>query len=163
MSGLNNVVKQPTRENTFLVLILAPGDGKVHFLPKHGSSDHRIIYAELDLGLVGIEEPPKHRKVFQWGKTRWGELKKEAKITDFNFEGLGVQEAVDTVTAKLQELTNKHVPSSVPTVSRPLPWWDAKCEKVWHWKKRACRYGCCPVAIRRETKICNRVCRKALK
>ncbi len=32
-----------------------------------------------------------------------------------------MQEAVDTVTAKLQELTDKYVPSSVPTLSRPLP------------------------------------------
>ena len=80
------------------------GKVKVHILPKLGSSDHRtIIYAELDLGLVGIEEPPKQRKVLHWGKARWGELKKEVKKTDFNFEGLGVQEAVDTVTAKLQE------------------------------------------------------------
>ena len=70
---------QPTREDAFLDLILTPGDGKVHILPKLGSSDHRTIYAELDLGLVGIEEPPKQRKVFHWGKARWGELKKEVK------------------------------------------------------------------------------------
>ena len=72
-----------------------------------------------------------------------------------------MQEAVDTVTAKLQELTDKYVPSSVPTLSRPLPWWDAKCERAWRWKKRAHFDGGCPHAIRKETKICNRVCRKA--
>ena len=82
-------------------------------------------------------------------------------VTNFNFEGLGVQEAVDTVTAKLQELTDKYVPSSVPTLSRPLPWWDAKCERAWRRKKRAHLDGGCPDAIRKETKICNRVCRKA--
>ncbi|CAN0132624.1 unnamed protein product, partial [Heterosigma akashiwo] len=43
MSGLENVVKQPTREKAFLDLILTPGDGKVHILPKLGSSDHRTI------------------------------------------------------------------------------------------------------------------------
>ena len=74
-----------------------------------------------------------------------------------------MQEAVDTVTAKLQELlTDKYVPSSVPTLSRPLPWWDAKCERVWRRKKRAHLDGDCPHAIRKETKICNRVCRKAM-
>ena len=77
MAGLKDVVKQPTREEAFLDLILTPGEGKVHILPKLGSSDHRTIYAELDLGLVGIEEPPKQRKVFHWGKARWGELKKK--------------------------------------------------------------------------------------
>ena len=30
MSGLKNVVKQPTREEAFLDLILTPGEGKVH-------------------------------------------------------------------------------------------------------------------------------------
>ncbi|CAN0031415.1 unnamed protein product, partial [Heterosigma akashiwo] len=74
--GLKNVVKQPTRKDAFLDLIMNPGHGRVHILPKLGSSDHRTIYAELDLGLVGIEEPSKQRKVFHWGKARWGELKK---------------------------------------------------------------------------------------
>ena len=101
MAGLKDVVKQPTREDAFLDLILTPGDGKVHILPKLGPSDHRTIYAEHDLGLVEIEEPPKQRTAFNWRKARWGELKKMMRRTTFNFEGLGVQEAVDTVTAKL--------------------------------------------------------------
>jgi hypothetical protein len=35
----------------------------------------------------------------------------------FNFEGLDVQATADMVTAKLQELTDKHVPTSIPTLS----------------------------------------------
>jgi len=79
--------------------------------PKLEQSDHSTIYAELDLGLEGIEEPPEHRKVHNWGKPRWGELRDEVKKTNFDFEGLGVQEAVDMVVAKLQESTDKSVPS----------------------------------------------------
>ena len=42
MPGLENVVNQPTREDAFLDLILTPGDGKVHILPKLGSSSHHL-------------------------------------------------------------------------------------------------------------------------
>ena len=36
MAGLKDVVKQPTREDTFLGLILTPDDGKIHILPNLG-------------------------------------------------------------------------------------------------------------------------------
>ena len=67
MSGLKNVVEQPTREEAFLDLILTPSEGKVHILPKLGSSDHRTIYAELDLGLVGIEERSRSKERYSTG------------------------------------------------------------------------------------------------
>jgi len=81
-----------------------------------------LILAGLNKGTIKAKE--------RW-KARRGGLQKKAKGISFSFERLEIQEAKDVVTNYLQELIDRDVPASASTGFRPLPWWEAKCVKVW--------------------------------
>ena len=41
------------------------------------------------------------------------------------------------VTKKISEIIDKHVPSTIPTMKRPVPWWNKMCQKAWEKKQHA--------------------------
>ena len=80
-----------------------------------------------------ISSPPFHRRVYHWTRTNWDCLSHHFSSVTWDMSG-SVESIVSRTTAVIVSATHQFVPSCVPKMVRPTPWWDRYCERAWQWK-----------------------------
>ena len=137
--GLLQLVSKPTRGEATLDLVVGPYEGSVTHLPHCGSSDHQTLLVTLARILETPSVAPK-RTVYHWKRAAWNQMVGEFRSTNWDLPD-NVEAAVESITSKITAVTNKFVPRSSPTMARPFPWWDRRCQKIWTKKETAWRIG----------------------
>jgi hypothetical protein len=133
--GLNQLANKPNRGCNILDLIICPAEGNATNLPPCGSSDHATVLSKINLALEYITMPPPNRKVYHWRRAHWSHIKgaiKRITIADGD-----VNVMTEDLTTKLQEITDRYVPNSVPKLVRKLPWWNKRCQEAFEKKQRS--------------------------
>ena len=138
---LLQLVSRPTRGEAILDLVVGPYEGTVTHLPPCGSSDHQTLLVILARALETPSAPSK-RTVYHWKRAAWNQMVGSGSFRSANWElPANVDAAVESVTRKINAVTNKFVPRTNPTMIRPFPWWDRRCQKIWSKKEMAWRSG----------------------
>ena len=154
-NGLGQIVKKPTRGDNTLDLVISPFEGNVEYYEGCGTSDHQTLIAKMQLVLETVEISPYH-----WKQADWGQMKKEMKKIQIDFTNMSSDEAADITTKKIKEIIDKYVPSKIPKMRRPLPWWNLQCERAWLKKKEAFDSGDRKIFAVRKKKA-NKIFKKA--
>ena len=111
--------------------------GLVEELPNLNTSDHVVTLLRLDNLIIPIITPPA-RRVFQWCRAPWSSLLCYFSLYHWDFPD-SVESSVDYFTNVLVSATHKFVPSCVPKLCRPTPWWNRHCEVAWQEKMKLWR------------------------
>ena len=129
-------MSKPTRGEAILDPVVGPYEGNVTHLPHCGSSDHQTL-----LALARVLETPSvapKRTVYHWKLAAWNHMVGEFRLTNWDLPD-SIEAAVESITGEITAVTNTFVPRSRPTMTRPFPWWNWWCQKIWMNKETAWR------------------------
>ena len=132
--NLHQLVDFPTRHDAILDLILSEHPGLVEQLPNLNTSDHIAILLRLETLTIPTATPPDHR-VFHWSRAPWNRLLHYVSSYHWDFPE-SVESAVAYFNSVIDSATRKFVPSCVPKLCRPTPWWNRHCEVAWQGKMK---------------------------
>ncbi|XP_072020074.1 uncharacterized protein [Amphiura filiformis] len=140
--GLDQVVKYPTRGDNILELFFTTNSSlveKTRVLP--GMSDHNGI------PLITIDTKPKTnktkpRRVFQFFKADWSSIKHDLAEISSDFcdivpDLVSANELWMDFKNRIQETTEKNVPSRLVSGGKKLPWVDHKVKNALRHKHKA--------------------------
>ena len=121
---------------------------------RHGSDHHPIEITKLSPPEVG-----ERALRFKTEKANWEKYMDLTKKFEIVEDCVDIDEQVQHITQFLQEAAMSSMPISTERSSKkpPLPWWDAKCEKVHRERKRAQR------ALHRNNNLSNAIAYKRLR
>ena len=113
-----------------------------------------------DFNFASPSAPP-HRHVYHWSKANWGHLSHYFSSTRWDMSGC-VDLAVSHTTVGIVSVTRRFVPSCIPKMIRPTPWWNHHCDRAWqrkmlHWK------NCDVIGFHCATLIATRTYARAFK
>ena len=128
--GLHQLVHFPTRFNTILDLVLSDCPGSAQALPNLNTSDHVVILVAFS-SFTNVS--PANRRVYHWSRAPWDRLHHHFGSFDWDIPK-SVSSAVSFITNVIVSATEKFVPSCIPRLSRPTPWWNRACETAWRKK-----------------------------
>ena len=132
--NLHQLVDFPTRRDAILDLILSEHPGLVEQLPNLNTSDHVAILLRLETLTIPTITPP-DRRVFHWSRAPWNRLLRYFSSYHWDFPE-SVESAVAYFNSVIVSATRKFVPSCVPKLCRPTPWWNRHCEVAWQGKMK---------------------------
>jgi len=125
--NLDQMVKIPTREKNTLDLLLTNQPNKVHAtktLPGLGTSDHEIVFHEINLQIGRPNQPKRNIKLY--GKANWDQFKldlnKYYNNTFQNQENNDPNHLWELFKITLTKLSSKHIPSKTTKPKSDLPW-----------------------------------------
>ena len=124
--NLEQMVKTPTRDKNILDLFLTNTPSVVHnvqTLPSLGSSDHDIVFHELNLKL-GRPLQAK-RMVRSYNKADWANFKKDIKQFSVKFdqsENTDPNTSWNSFKAEMNRLSKMYIPSRLSKSRVDLPW-----------------------------------------
>ena len=106
--GLKQLVREPTREEYLLDLVLTDLDGvKCKVLP--GVADHQLVQATLVLPMPKVEEV--QRQVWDFAKGNWAAVRQDLAETDWDcLLEKDADEAAAFFNARLLQTLERHVP-----------------------------------------------------
>ena len=127
-TGLKQCVRDPTRKNHLLDLVMSDVSEwlKVQVLPE--ISDHRVVSIDVDVAVSMTPEIV--RDVWDFAKADWQSLKHE--LSAVNWAALLVNDEVSGSVLhfcdELERICRKHIPSKqIKTCSSSHPWLDDEC------------------------------------
>ena len=132
--NLHQLIDFSIRCNAILDLILSEHLGLVQKLPNLNTSDHVAILLTLESLSIPITTPP-DRRVFHWCRAPWNRLRRYFSSYRWDFPE-SVESSVAYFTNVIILATRKFVPSCVPRLCRPTPWWNRHCETAWRRKMK---------------------------
>ncbi|XP_053388820.1 uncharacterized protein LOC128551897, partial [Mercenaria mercenaria] len=135
--NLDQVVKEPTRENNVLDLFLTNQPSQVHstkILPSLGSSDHNTVFHEMNIK-IGRPRQVK-REIKQFKKANWDSFKSD--LNEY-FKNVFVKLSSNDPNIlwekfknKVNELSSKYIPTKMTKPRSDLPWVTKKIIKMIH-------------------------------
>ena len=124
-----------TTGDAILDLVLSEHHGLVQQLPNLNTSDHVTILLTLQDFSIPSSAPP-DRRVFHWSRAPRNKLFRYFSSYQWKFSE-SVKSSVAYFTNVIVLATHKFIPSCVPRLSRPTPWWNA----IVRWLGRRCQFG----------------------
>ena len=113
LNGLVQHVNGPTRGDHLLDLVLADfGSGiTAKITPGIHDDDHKGVRTKVNISIP--ESEPVRRKVFNFKKANWKELKRELVEVDWGefFANRDADDAAETLTKKVMDTVERHIPS----------------------------------------------------
>ena len=110
--GLRQVVREPTRGNHLLDLVLTDLDDLVSVTVLESIADHRSVLCELHVG--SRPEKKIERIVWQFNKADWNDLNNRLATTDWDHLASGtLDSAVANVTAHILAEAEACIPKRV--------------------------------------------------
>ena len=133
--GLVQLVDFPTRGTAILDLVLYGHQGSIQSFPAFNTSDHLVLLVTVSMSTPDfvISSPPFHRRVYNLTRTNWDRLSHHFSSVTWDMTG-SVESIVSRTTAVIVSATHQFVPSCIPKMVRPTPWWNRYCERAWQWK-----------------------------
>ena len=133
--GLLQLVDFLTRGNAILDLVLYGHQGSIQSFPAFNTSDHLVLLVTVSISTSDfvISSTPPHRCIYHWSRTKWDRLSHHFSSVIWDMSGC-VESAVSRSTTMIVSATCKFVPSCVPKMIRPTPWWNRYCEGAWQRK-----------------------------
>ena len=111
--------------------MLTEHPGSIQALLNLNTCDHVVVLVTLSSFTNVIT--PADRRVYHWSRSPWGRL--HHYFCSFHWDiPNSVDAAVSYVTNVVMLATQKFVPSCVPKLSQPTPWWNRCCETAWQRK-----------------------------
>ena len=99
-------MKQPTRRENLLDLVISELDGRIEVLPQ--ISNHNMVLASVDIGIP--ESLLVRRLVFEYSKANWEALQDEIKDFDWSpMDHLDVNEAERYFHISLLDMVKRHL------------------------------------------------------
>ena len=123
--GLHQLITFPTSQNAILDLVISEHTGATQVLPNFNTSDHVAILVSFDALTTNIVYLSAHR-VFYWSRAPWNRL--SHFFSSFNWDISGsVDDATTHVSSVIISAVEKFIPSCIPKLSCPTPWWNHHC------------------------------------
>ena len=134
--GLRQLVKEPTREENLLDLVLTNSE-QVRCSVQEKVADHKVVEVTLDLPVP--REETVYRWVWDFKKAKWDELKEELGKTSWGFlDVLSPDDGARQLTDKLLELLKTKVPQRLLGEKKSThPWLNERVAQLVKEKKEA--------------------------
>ena len=139
LCGLSQLVDRGTRRDAMLDLALSEYvyTGTVSYHPPFGTSDHIAIFVRYNVS-SHLPPPPCFRRVYHWKSAPWHHIRgyfRRVQWDKLKFEP--TSDAVDAFVKVLTEVRDRYVPSTIPTLKRPIIWWNRFCQCSYQKKLQA--------------------------
>ncbi|KAK3090224.1 hypothetical protein FSP39_010191 [Pinctada imbricata] len=132
---LHQTVNIPTRKDRILDLLLVNNPTfvtKITTLPPIGSSDHDIVYAEIDTWLKRVKGPP--RKVLKYNKANWDGIRSDLEKTYTEIKNQypthNINQLWNIFKTNLTNSINTYIPSKLIRCKHRLPWVTDKLRRM---------------------------------
>lgn len=133
--NLSQIVDKPTRQGKCLDLFLTTNPSSVSRIdttPPLGSSDHDIVFTEIDIKPKITKQPP--RTIFRYKLADWEKIKWDISGLYDSLANMGPTATVDELWTKfkttLSNAIDKNVPSKVIKSKHKFPWINNKIRKL---------------------------------
>ena len=140
---LEQVVTLYTRDDNTLDLLLTNTPGKVNrveTLPPLSSSDHDIVFAEMELNFKTNRKAP--RRIYKYHKADWDSFKTELKVFLHDLlqeNSRDVNHVWGQFCYKIKELRDKYIPSKMAKGKHHIPWVTPGIRRLIRKRNKYCR------------------------
>ena len=136
-NGFRQCVKDPTRGENTLDLVLTDLEEVKNAVVGPQISDHRIIKAEVDLSMPRVEMQP--RVVYDYAKASWTRIRAEISSVDWSFFN---RLTVDTGTTEFMRILLRILDRAIPkriisSNTEKHPWLNERCLELIQRKRAA--------------------------
>jgi len=139
--GLQQIVKDPTREDQILNLALTDLSATATTFAKLGTSDHNPVLIKIDI--PAYRDKPYKRKVWCYNKANYWDMRGHLASTDWSavFSDNNPEDACSKVTDIICEAMDLFIPSKTVTKKTgDKAWFDDKCRRAARKKRRLFRH-----------------------
>ncbi|MCG8035186.1 MAG: hypothetical protein JAZ03_23820, partial [Candidatus Thiodiazotropha taylori] len=140
--NLVQMVTEPTRQDNILDLVLVSNPTLVPMVTcTPGLSDHDIVCVEAAVRPTQTKQ--KRRKIYLYNKADWTTFRSEINQFQEEFltghQGKSVEQLWSELTEKIDQLTDKCIPSKVIKGKPSLPWISREIKTLIHRRNRLCK------------------------